>query len=138
MTKEIWLNLPVKDVNKTAAFFEALGFKVNGYAPNSETMVSMAFGSKNFIINFFREDVLEKFSKQPTTDTSKSSEVVISIDAESVADVDELLQKAINAGGKIYAEAGYTDGWMYGAGFSDLDGHRWNYLYMDMSKMPKK
>lgn len=46
--------------------------------------------------------------------------------------------KAVKAGGKVFAEPGAKDGWMYGCGFSDLDGHRWNSLYMDMSKMPKK
>jgi predicted lactoylglutathione lyase len=48
-----------------------------------------------------------------------------------------MVQKAVKAGGSIYGEPGYSQGWMYGAGFADLDGHRWNVLYMDMSKMPK-
>ena len=42
----------------------------------------------------------------------------------------------VKAGGKIYAKAGNTDGWMYGFGFADLDGHRWNMLYMDVTKIP--
>jgi predicted lactoylglutathione lyase len=50
--------------------------------------------------------------------------------------VDELAETAKAAGGTVYAEPGENQGWMYGCGFSDPDGHRWNVLYMDMSKMP--
>lgn len=46
-----------------------------------------------------------------------------------------MLQKAEDAGGTIYAHGGEKDGWMYGGGFVDLDGRRWNLLYMDFSKM---
>lgn len=136
MTKEIWLNLAVKDVANTQTFFESLGFLTNGHAPNSETMVSMKFGEKDFIINFFREDVLNKFSGGRMDHNSSSTKVMISFDAENEAEVDDLLAKAEAAGGKIFGKGGYTDGWMYGGGFLDLDEHQWNILYMDMSKMP--
>jgi predicted lactoylglutathione lyase len=49
-----------------------------------------------------------------------------------------MLKKAVNAGGTVFSESEEKDGWMYGCGFADLDGHRWNVLYMDMSKMPKE
>ncbi|MNO02730.1 Glyoxalase-like domain protein [compost metagenome] len=62
--------------------------------------------------------------------------MLISIDAESKEAVDALLQKVVEAGGIIYGEP-QDQGWMYGAGFADLDGHRWNVLYMDPSQMPK-
>lgn len=60
---------------------------------------------------------------------------MFSIDAASPEEVDEMVRKAVNAGGTVYGEPGYKDGWMYSAGFADLDGHRWNLLYMDMDKM---
>nr|WP_311288024.1 hypothetical protein [Paenibacillus sp. MER 78] len=60
---------------------------------------------------------------------------MFSIDAASPEEVDEMVRKAVNAGGTVYGEPGYKDGWMYGAGFADLDGHRWNVLYMEMDKM---
>jgi uncharacterized protein len=62
---------------------------------------------------------------------------LLSFDAESKEVVDEMLEKAVKAGGTIYGEP-HDQGWMYGAGFTDLDGHRWNVLYMDMSNMPEK
>lgn len=137
MTKNIWLNLPVKDVAKTADFFTVIGFEINGFAPNSETMVSMKFGEKNFIINFFRNDQLEKFVQMPLTDTQKSVETIISFDAESEDEVRDLTEKVRQAGGFIFSEPSAVQGWMYGAAFADLDGHRWNILYMDMAKAPK-
>jgi predicted lactoylglutathione lyase len=61
--------------------------------------------------------------------------VLISFDAESPAEVDEIAQKVTAAGGVIYAQPGESEGWMYACGFCDPDGHRWNPLFMDMSKM---
>jgi len=61
---------------------------------------------------------------------------LFSIGAENREEVDEMAEKVVKAGGTIYAEAEDNDSWMYGCGFADLDGHRWNVLYMDMSKMP--
>lgn len=86
----------------------------------------------------FRQDVLEGFSGNKVSDTSQGTEVLFSIDAESEAEVDEMLRKAEQAGGTIYAKGGYKDGWMYGGGFVDLDGHRWNLLYMDFAKLEAK
>jgi predicted lactoylglutathione lyase len=63
--------------------------------------------------------------------------VIFSLGVNTVADVDEMAKKAVGAGAKLYANPAYKDGWMYGCAFADLDGHRWNILFMDMSKMPK-
>ena len=65
------------------------------------------------------------------------SEVLINFDAESKEEVDAMAEKVRKAGGKIYAEPGESQGWMYAFGFEDLDGHRWSMLYMDLAKMPK-
>jgi predicted lactoylglutathione lyase len=70
-------------------------------------------------------------------DTGKGSEVLFSFDAESREEVDALAKKVEHAGGDIYGQPSETQGWMYGFAFADPDGHRWNMLYMDMSKMPK-
>ena len=63
---------------------------------------------------------------------------MLSIDAESKEEVDEIAQKALDAGGKTNHQPGEMQGWMYGCVFSDIDGHKWNVLYMDMSKMAAK
>lgn len=137
MTKEIWVNLPVKNIDKAVSFFSALGFTKNERFPFSETMASFFIGEKKFIMMLFREDVLAGFSANKISDTTQGTEVLFSIDAESKAEVDEMLQKAEAAGGTIYAHGGEKDGWMYGGGFVDLDGHRWNLLHMDFSKRPQ-
>jgi len=136
MTKEIWANLPVANIDKSVEFFTKMGFEKNERFPFTETMASFFIGEKSrFVMMLFRNDVLEGFSGNKVSDTSNGTEVLFSIDAESPTEVDEMLQKAEAAGGTIYAQGGEKDGWMYGGGFVDLDGHRWNLLHMDFSKM---
>jgi len=137
MTKEIWVNLPVTNIEKSVTFFTEMGFEKNERFPFTETMASFFIGEKKFVMMLFRADVLSGFSGNQVADTTIGTEVLFSIDAESKEEVDEMLQKAAAAGGEIYAEGGEKDGWMYGGGFIDLDGHRWNLLHMDFSKMPK-
>ena len=85
----------------------------------------------------FTEAVFNTFTGNKTADAKQASEVLLSIDAESKAEVDEMAKKAESAGGTIFSKPAEHQGWMYGCGFADLDGHRWNMLYMDMSKMKK-
>ncbi len=135
MTKELWLNLPVKDVKKSIEFFTKLGFSFNNQY-SSDVSACLLIGSKNIVVMLFTASMFEGFTKNKTADTSQGSEILISIDAENREEVDALAKKALEAGGTIYAEPGDNQGWMYGCGFADLDGHRWNVLYMDTSKMP--
>jgi len=137
MTKEIWINLPVKNIEKAKAFFAALGFEFNKNFGNSPTSACLLIGSKNVIVMLFEEPAFKSFIQYEIADTTKGSEVLFSIDAESREEVDEMVKKVVDAGGTVFATPGEKGGWMYGCGFCDLDGHRWNMLYMDMSKMPK-
>lgn len=138
MTKDIWINLPVKDIAKSSAFFTALGFKFNEQYGRSDHSAALVIGDKNVVVMLFAADTFKTFTTNNLTDTSQSTEVLLSISAESPAEVDELAKKAAQAGGSIYCEPTEMQGWMYGCGFADLDGHRWNVLYMDMSKMEQK
>ncbi len=85
----------------------------------------------------FTEPAFKTFTRNEIVNTKQGTEVLLSIDVESREEVDEMAAKAVKAGGTLYAEPGDNQGWMYGCGFADPDGHRWNVLYMDMSKMPK-
>ena len=136
MTKEIWINLPVKNINKSKEFFEKLGFSFNSQYNNNES-ACLVIGEKDVVVMLFTEAAFENFTGNKISDTNQGTEVLFSIGAESREEVDEMSELVVKAGGKIYAKAGDTDGWMYGCGFADLDGHRFNVLYMDMSKMPK-
>lgn len=135
MTKQIWLNLPVKDVAKAKDFFWKIGFSFNEQhdTPSSTCMI---VGEGHFVVMLFEEMLFSSFSQNAITDTNAGSEVLISIDAESREEVDELAEKVKEAGGTIFAPPAESQGWMYGCGFTDLDGHRWNVLFMDFSKLP--
>jgi predicted lactoylglutathione lyase len=137
MTKQIWINLPVKDLEKSKEFFTQLGFSLNPGPGNTDDKASLVIGDKNVIVMLFPEPTFTKFTGNDIADTKQGTEVLISIDAESKKEVDEMVKKVVEAGGTIYGKPN-DQGWMYGAGFADLDGHRWNVLYMDMSNMPEK
>jgi predicted lactoylglutathione lyase len=138
MTKEIWINLPVKDINKSKEFFTRLGFSLNTKFGNSDVCASILIGSKNVVVMLFAEQVFKGFISGEIADVTQGTEVLFSIDAETREEVDEIAKKAEDAGGTILSKPAENQGWMYGCAFSDLDGHKWNVLYMDMSKMPKQ
>jgi predicted lactoylglutathione lyase len=138
MTKELWINLPVKDINRSKEFFSKLGFSFNPRHSNSNDSASLVIGDKNVIVMLFTEATFKKFTRNEIADTKQAAEVLLSIDADSREEVDEMAKKAVMAGGTIFSNPAGQGGWMYGCGFADLDGHRWNVLYMDMNKMPKE
>lgn len=135
MPKNLWINLPVKDIRKSKAFFTEIGFLLNPNCPNNDEAVSLLIGEQNVAVMLFPEATLRSFAECDLTDASKSMEVLLSIGANSKDEVDDLVKKVMLAGGTIYSEP-KENGWMYGAGFADLDAHRWNVLYMDPAKMP--
>ena len=134
MTKQIWLNLPVKNIEKSKQFFSSIGFSFNEEYSNQHS-ACMLVGDKNFVVMLFEESMFASFVQNTIADTQTHSEMLISIDAESRQEVEELAQKVDEAGGVVFAKPAENQGWMYGCGFSDLDGHRWNVLFMDYSKL---
>jgi predicted lactoylglutathione lyase len=135
MTKQFWVNLPVKDVAKSKEFFTRLGFSFNTQYGDSAQNAALSIGDNKVIVMLFAEPLFKGFANNEIADTNNANEVLFSIDAESPEEVNEMANKVRAAGGTIYGEPGEKDGWMYGCGFVDLDGHRWSVLYMDMSKM---
>ena len=136
MENDIWINLPSKDLAKSKAFFLKLGFRINE-RHSSPGMVSLIVGKPNLIVNLFPTTVFEGFSQHPATDTASSTEVLFSFGASSPAEVDAMANTVAAAGGVLFGKPGGKDGWMYGFGFADVDGHRWNMVYMDVSKIPR-
>ncbi|WP_421772950.1 VOC family protein [Gracilimonas sp.] len=136
MTKELWLNLPVKDIQKSKTFFKAIGFSFDENRER-EDMAAMKVGEKKVPVMLISEGTFKEVIQHEITDTSKSSEMMISFDAESREEVDEVAQKVEKAGGTVFAKPSEIQGWMYGCAFTDLDGHRWNVLYMDINKLEK-
>lgn len=136
MIKSLWINLPVKDVAASKDFFSKLGFKDNNNYGNREDSASFLVGDNGLVLMLFEKSLYENFAGTRLSGEKSGAGVLFSFDAESPEEVDELAKKVLEAGGKLYAEPGYNDGWMYGCGFMDLDGQHWNILYMDMSKIP--
>ncbi len=129
-TKQLWINLPVKDVHKSMAFFEAIGFKLNAQFPNGDNGASFFIGDNNLVMMLFPTEMFKSFTQNTVTDTTKSTEILLSIDAESREEVDALAQKAKDAGATLFSPPAESHRTMYGCAFADLDGHRWNVLFM--------
>lgn len=136
MIKSLWINLPVKDVEKSKEFFTNLGFKLNLQYGVREDSASFLVGDAGLVLMLFEKSLYEGFAGSAVSENFSGNEVLFSFDAESPEEVDDLAKKVVEAGGSIYGEPGYKDGWMYGCGFIDLDGQRWSILFMDFSKMP--
>ena len=136
VTKELWINLPVKDVKKSKEFFTRIGFTPEESHETAD-MTCVKVGEKNISVLLFAEETLKGFMKNEISDTKAGSEVFISFDAESRESIDETASKVFDAGGTIFSEPAEIQGWMYGFAFTDLDGHRWNQIFMDYSKSPQ-
>lgn len=132
MSKQIFVNLPVKDLSKTVAFFTKLGFTFNAQFTN-EDATSMIVADNIFVM-LLVEPFFKNFTKKEIADAKKTTEVIICLSAESREKVDEMVKLAIEAGGSAPIDK-QDHGWMYQHGFEDLDGHLWEIAYMDMSKM---
>lgn len=128
MATKIFVNLPVKDLNRSVDFFTKLGFKFDPQFTDDKA-TCMIIG-ENIFAMLLVEERFKDFTKKEIADATKSTEVLIALDAESKAQVDEMVKKAVEAGGSIYMKP-QDHGWMYGHSFADLDGHQWEILFMD-------
>ena len=133
MATKIFVNLPVKDLQKSIQFFTKLGFTFNPEFTDDKA-TCMIIG-ENIFAMLLVEERFKDFTKKEICDAHKSTEVLLAIDTESREKIDELVQKAVDAGGSTYAEP-KDHGWMYYHSFADLDGHQWELLYMDQSAIP--
>jgi predicted lactoylglutathione lyase len=138
MTKEFWINLPVKDLNRAKDFYTRLGFSFKPLPGNREDGACLIMGTKSIPVMLFEETQFRSFSDTEIADTNKGIEVLFSIDAENVDEVNHIADNVRKAGGKVYAEPGEKEGYMYGCAFIDPDGHRWTVLHMDESRMQKQ
>ena len=135
MAKQIYLNLPVKDLNKSIEFFSKLGFSFNPkFTDANATCMNVG---ENIYVMLLVEKFFQTFTKKEIANAHKTVESIIGITAESKNDVDKMLKKALSIGAKP-ANKPYDHGWMYGASFEDLDGHIWEIFFMDESKMPEE
>lgn len=130
ISKNIFINLPVKDVKKSTTFLTEVGFELNPQFSDENT--SSIVINDNIFALIMNEERFKEFSKKEIVDTTTASEAIFCLSAESREQVNELVNKAISAGGITYSDP-QDHGFMYGWGFQDLDGHIWEVVYMDES-----
>jgi predicted lactoylglutathione lyase len=131
MSTKIFVNLPVKDLEKSKAFFSALGYTFN--AQFTDENAACLVISEDIYAMLLLPEFFKRFTTKEIVDGTKSTEVIIALSAESREAVDELAKRAIGAGGKQTRDV-EDYGWMYGRSFEDLDGHQWETMWMDESK----
>ncbi len=127
MSRQIVVNLPVKKLKPSMAFFTKLGFAFNPQFTNEEA-ACMVVGDDSSVM-LLTEDKFKTFTNKPNCDATKFTEVLVWLSAASRENIDETVSKAVAAGGRTYNEL-QDYGFMYGHGFQDLDGHLWELFYM--------
>lgn len=133
MSRKIFLNLPVADVEKSIAFFTALGFSFNPQFTDSTAACLVI--SDTLYAMLLTHEKFKSFAPKGICDTTQANEVLITLSCESRAEVDALVQKAVAAGGRSHNPA-QDHGFMYDHDFIDLDGHAWGVMYMDLAAFP--
>lgn len=133
MATKIFINLPVKDLERSKQFFTTLGFSVNPQF--SDHQAACVVISEHIYAMLLTEEYFGTFTKKKIVDATTSTEVLLALDAASREEVEQMISKAIEGGGSIVNDP-QDHGWMYQHSFADPDGHHWEVIYMDESQMP--
>lgn len=133
MATKIFVNLPVKDLDRSVAFFTQLGYTFNPQFTDEKATCMII--SDTIYVMLLTETFFQTFTNKEIIDAHKSVECSIAITADSKDDVDAMVAKAEAAGGKIPNPAS-DYGFMYQHSFEDLDGHHWEYFWMDPNGAP--
>ncbi|ASJ52537.1 extradiol dioxygenase [Brevibacillus formosus] len=134
-SKQIFVNLPVKDLNKSIDFFTAIGYEFNPQFTD-QNAACLVIG-ENIFAMLLVEEFFQTFTKKELTDATRSTEVIVALSADSKAQVDEIVNKALAAGATPSNDP-VDHGFMYSWSFQDLDGHLWEFLYMDQGAVPQE
>lgn len=131
-TRQLFVNLAVSNLDETVDFFTKLGFRFNPQFTD-ETATSMIVGDNAFVMLLDKKRFGD-FAKKKLADSKTQTEAIISVSAESREEVDELADKALAAGGSKAGDS-IDMGFMYSRSFYDLDGHQWEFVWMDPTKV---
>ncbi|MFD5285020.1 VOC family protein [Streptomyces rubrogriseus] len=124
----IFVNLATNDLAAAKKFFAGLGWEMNAQFSDDSTASFPV--SDTIIVMVHTPQKYREFTKKEIADSTKTSEVLIALSAESREKVDELVEKAVAAGGSVSGET-QDHGFMYGRAFDDLDGHTFEVAWMD-------
>lgn len=133
MSRQIYVNLPIKNMDRSKAFFAALGFTFNPQFSNEQGACMVI--APNISAMLLVEPFFQTFTQKPIANAHETTEVLLCLSCESRAEVDALVAKAVAAGGTA-PNPTQDHGFMYGHGFNDLDGHVWELVYMDPNAAP--
>jgi len=129
MNKQIFVNLPVKDLDKSKAFFNALGYSFNPQFTN-DSGACMVIAEGSIYAMLLTEPFFKTFIDKPIVQAKEATEVLVCLSCESREEVDSLVAKAVAAGGHT-PRAPQDHGFMYAHAFEDLDGHIWELVWMN-------
>jgi predicted lactoylglutathione lyase len=132
MAKQLFVNLPVKDLKRSVEFFTKLGFTFNPQFTDENGTCMII--SENIFAMLLAEPFFKTFIKKEISDATKTTEVLLALSVDNRAQVEELIGKAKSAGATLPTEP-KDYGFMYQHGFQDLDGHLWEVFYMDEKAM---
>jgi hypothetical protein len=135
MNRQIFVNLPIKDMHKSQAFFRALGLEFNPQFTNDQGACMVI--AEGIHVMLLVEPFFQTFTQLPVSDARKATEVLIALSCTDRAEVDALVAKAVAAGATTPNQP-QDHGFMYQHGFADLDGHQWEVFWMDMRQAPAK
>ena len=133
MSTQIFVNLPVKDLEKSKKFFKKLGYTFNPQFTDKNA-ACLVISDEIYVMLLVKKFFKSFLRKRELVNAKKSTEAILALSAESKKEVDALLKKAIAAGGKIHRPT-EEQGSMYGRSFEDLDGHIWEVFWMDLSQL---
>ena len=135
MATKVFINLPVKDLNKSVSFFKELGYSFNPQFTDEKATCMVI--SDNIFAMLLTEPYFKSFTQKQVADAKAATEVLIALDTKSREEVKQMVSKAKELGATIYAEP-QDHGWMYQHSFADLDGHQWELVYMDEKQIPNQ
>ncbi|TFZ05234.1 glyoxalase/bleomycin resistance/extradiol dioxygenase family protein [Ramlibacter henchirensis] len=133
MARKIFVNLPVRDLERSKAFFAALGFSFNPQFTNDKGACMVV--SEDIYAMLLVEPFFQTFTKKPVANARETTEVLVCLSCDSREEVDDLVRKAL-AGGGAAPNAPQDHGFMYAHGFEDPDGHVWELVWMNPSATP--
>ena len=133
MARKIFVNLPIKSMERSQAFFKSLGFSFNPQFTNDKGACMVV--ADDIFVMLLVEPFFQTFTRKPIADATKTTEAILCLSCDSRAEVDDFVKKALAAGGTA-PNPPQDHGFMYGHGFTDLDGHIWELAYMDPNAKP--
>jgi predicted lactoylglutathione lyase len=131
-SRKIFVNLAVEDLGRAVEFFTQVGFSFDPRFTDEQATCMIV--SEEAFVMLLVEDRFKDFTKKELCDSTTHTEAILAVSAESRAQVDELVQKALEAGGQPANEP-MDHGFMYGSSFQDPDGHLWEVIWMDPSAL---